>query len=289
MREIELQLADINLDDVYDFSYPHLPERSSGLEEKFPGLPLLVIDRERRLVSGHDYRMLLRDRGIPRVRALEVDLPPADALLLNYNILRSLFGLNLYEELLFLKKISPLCPVEAIRRRSELPFTLNGKLLENLDLLLSEPFRVCLAAGRLGLPAALQLTALAAKDRRSLLSLFASCKFSESQQARIVQVLEETAFREKRSLAAQLAASGLGELLQQEMPQKKIIEALQALRYPAYTRMEADWHFWRKKTAPENIALAHAPLFAREEIQVTLTVKNRAAAETLLAKLKKLF
>lgn len=288
MREIELQWSDISLDDAYAFSYPHLPERYDGLAEKFPGLPLLVVDQARRVICGHDYLLLLRQRGERPGRVLQVDLAGADALLLNYNILHCLFGLNLYEKLLFIKKILPLCPPENIRRRAELNFTLDDHLRQSLDLLLVEPFRFCLAAGRLGLKAALRLADMAEADRLAVAGLLQACKFSESQQAQLIQLLEETAFRDKKSLAAILAAGGWSELLEQEMPQKKVIKALQAARYPAYARMEDDWHIWQKKmTAGCGLSLAHAPFFTKGDIQISLTVKNRAEAEKLLGKLKK--
>jgi hypothetical protein len=287
MRDLELQLSDISPDDVYAFSYPHFPERYEGLAEKFPGLPLLVVDQARRVVSGHDYRLLLWQRGETHVRALQADLAGQDALLLNYNILNCLFGLNLYEKLLFIKKILPLCPMENIRRRADLNFALNDHLRESLDLLLTEPFRFCLAAGRLGLKAALRLADMAEADRLAMIGLLQSCKFSENQQAQVIQLLEETAFRDKKSLAGILAAGSLAALLQQEMPQKKIIEALQSMRYPAFARMENDWHIWQKKmTAGRELSLTHAPVFARGDIQITLTVKNRVEAEKLLGKLK---
>jgi len=134
----------------------------------------------------------------------------------------------------------------------------------------------------------LKLADMAEEDRLATLGLFRACKFSESQQAQVMKLLEESAFREKKSLAGLLSAAGLAALLEQEMPQKKIIEALQARRYPAYAQMEADWHAWQKKAAPANVSVAHAPFFAREGVQVTVSLKNRAAAEKLLAKLKKM-
>lgn len=288
MHELELPLSDISPDDVYAFSYPHLPGRYEGLAEKFPGLPLLVVDRARRVICGHDYRLLLLQRGETHVRALQVDLAARDALLLNYNILHRLFGLNLYEKLLFLKKISPLCPMEDIRRRAELDFSLSDHLLESLDLLLAEPFRICLAAGRLGLKAALRLAETAEEDRLAMLGLLRACQFSESQQWLLVQLLEEIAFREKKALAPILAASGLNLLLEKEMPQKKILDGLRKLRYPELARAESAWGKWQKEMATGSVALTHAPFFAREEVQVTVTLKNRSQAEKLLAKLKKM-
>jgi hypothetical protein len=71
------------------------------------------------------------------------------------------------------------------------------------------------------------------------------------------------------------------------MPQKKFMEALSALRYPACSRQEAEWEVWRKKMeSGGGLSLSHGPFFAREEIRVTLTVKDRVAAEELLGKLK---
>lgn len=285
--EFTLDLATVDPDDAYAFTYPHLPERYEGIAAKFPGLPLLVVDRARRVVSGHDYLLLLRQRAEIQAQATQVDLAAADALFLNYNLLHHLFGLNLYEKLLFLKKISPWCPAAAIQRRADLNFTLNDQLLENLDLLLAEPFRFCLAAGHLGMQAALRLAAMAEEDRLAMLNLFRACKFSESQQAQVIKWLEESAFREKKRPAAILSAVGLAALLEGEMPQKKIIAALQARRFPACTQMEDDWQAWHKKTAPAHVSVAHAPFFAREGVQVTVSLKNRAAAEKLLAKLKK--
>jgi len=287
MAELTLTLAEIDPDDRYSFTFPHLPERYADCEDKFPGLPLLVVDGERRVICGHDFLLLWRQRGRARIRALQVDLGPAEALLLNYNVLDRLFGLNLCEKLLFLKKILPLCPMENIRRRIELNFTLDDRLRKNLELLLAEPFRTCLAAGRLGLKAALKAAAMPEKVRVQAIGLLRACQFSESQQWLLVQLLEEIAFREKKALGPLLAAAGLDLLLEKEMPQKKILDLLRGLRYPGLVLGEREWDRWQKKMATGSVSFAHAPFFAREEVQVTLTLKNRAQAEKLLANLKK--
>jgi hypothetical protein len=288
MQQVEMRLADISPDEDYAFSYPRLPERYAGAAEKFPGLPLLVVDGRVRVVCGHDYLLLLYGRGETAAPVLRVDLAAADALLLNYNLTNRLFGLNFYEKLLFVKKIAPLLPVAEIQRRAELGFALSEPLLQALDVLLSVPFRSCLAAGRLGLKAALKLAALEEADRLALLCIFQSSGFSESQQGLVVQMLEEIAFREKKPIAAVLAAGSLSSLLAGEMPQKKFLEALNGLRYPAYSRMEKEWKTWRKKAAADGLSLSHVPFFAGEEVQITLTVKNRGQADKLLAKLKKI-
>jgi hypothetical protein len=287
MQPIELRLADISPADDYALSCPSRPERYAGAEERFPGLPLLVVDGRDRVVCGHDYLPLLLRRGESGCRALRVDLDAVGALLLNYNLTNRLFGLNLCEKLLFVSKISPLLPDAEIQRRAELGFAIGEALKRSLDVLLSDPFRPGLAAGRIGLKTALRLAEMGSADREALLAVFASCGFSESQQGLLVQVLEEIGFREKKTLPALLADHRLDGLLTEEMPQKKFLAALHGWRYPAWEKREKEWEAWRKKTpAGNDISVRHAPFFEREEVQVTLTLKNRVQAEIFLAGLK---
>ena len=135
--------------------------------------------------------------------------------------------------------------------------------------------------------AALRLPDSIAQDQRALIGLFKAVKFSESQQLQVMQLLEETAFREKKSFTRILTALGLNPLLRKEMPQQKIMDALNCRRFPALSRHENEWRQWQKKnTVPGRIALAHAPFFAKEEIQIFLTAKNKQEAEELLRNLK---
>jgi len=282
-----LKLEDLNRDDAYDFSFPPLPQRLAGIEEKFPGLPLLIVDKARRIVWGHDYFRLLQARGQNDSVAFEADFSAAEALLLNFNLCDRLFGLNLYEKLLFIRKITRCCSREEIQRRADLGFSLNDALLERLDALLDVSLRPLLAAGRLALKAALRLLELVPPGRKALLGLFVKIKFSESQQLQVIQLLEEIAFREKKSFARILAAPETTDLLKLEMPQQKIMEALNRRRFPACSRQESEWRHWRKKVSLSNdLTLAHAPFFTNEEIQISLTAKNRLEAEELLKKLK---
>jgi len=106
MQTRDLKLADIHRDDAYDFSFPRCPQRYAGFETRFPGLPLLIVDTEKRLVWGHDYLRLLLGRGRKITTFLQEQLTPIEALLLNFNLSNRLFGLNLYEKLLFVKKMA---------------------------------------------------------------------------------------------------------------------------------------------------------------------------------------
>jgi hypothetical protein len=288
MHVIDARLFDIDPDDAFLLSYPRRPERYEDAAEQFPGLPLLIVDKGKRVICGHDYLLLLRQRGAEDCMVLQVDQPPEESLLLNYHVLERLFGLNLYEKLLFVKKIAARLSDAEIQRRADLGFPLNEPLRQRLDLLLCEPLRACLAAGKLGLRTAMKLAEQEKTDREAQLGVFHSCGFSESQQWQLALMLEEIAFRDKKPIAGVLAASGLLPLLEGEMPQKKFMDALRDLRYPACALMEKEWRSWRKKTAPGGgLTLSHAPFFASEEIQVTFSVKNRIEAEKWLRRLQK--
>jgi len=287
MRALDLKLNDIRRDAAFDFSYPHCPQRCAEAEIKFPGLPLLIVDKTQQLVWGHDYFRFLMGRGRKNAAVLEADVVPNEALFLNFNLSNHLFGLNLYEKLLFVRKISRYCPPAEIQRRVDLGFALNDDLYQHLDGVLHISLRQPLATGLLSLKAALRLMDFSVSDRRVLLKLFLQVKFSESHQLLAMQLLEETAFREKKPLSGLMATLLLTDLLDQEMPQQKIMAAIRRLRFPELSRCEDEWRQWEKKRSVSGrVALAHVPLFAKEEIQIFFTVKNRLEADELLKKLK---
>lgn len=288
MRLIDMRVAGSHADDAYDFTFPSRPERWQGLAEKLPGLPPLVVDGRGRIVCGHDHLRLLQQRGDAGCHALQVDLAPAECLLLNFNVLQRLFGLNLQEKLLFVKKIVPLLPCAEIQRRADLGFALSAALLQRLDVLLLEPFRSCMAGGRIGLKTALKLAGQAEADRRAQLRVLQACAFSESRQWQMAQWLEEAAFREKKPIAALLSALDLPEAGGKPLPPAQVLQALHRLRFPLLARWEGEWESWSKKATGEpGVSLHHAPLFADGEVRIILRARDRAHAEKLLARLKK--
>lgn len=287
MRALDMKLNDIDRDDAFAFSYPHCPRRCVEIEKKFPGLPLLIVDKKKRLVWGHDYFLFLLGRRVEHAAVFEMDIVPVEALFLNFNLSNHLLGLNLYEKLLFVRKISALCQPKEIQRRVDMGFPLNDELFQHLEGVLDVSLRALLVSGQLSLKAALRLMDLSAPDRRVLLKLFLQVKFSESHQLLVLQLMEETAFREKKPLSRLMAAVPLTDLLDQEMPQQKIISAIRRLRFPELSRCEDAWRQWEKKrSVPGRVALAHVPLFAKEEIQIFFTAKNRLEADEMLKKLK---
>ena len=210
MLRIDLKLDNISRDDDFDFSFPRCPQRCAELEKKFPGLPLLIVDRERRIVWGHDYFLLLLEHGRKNAPWFRGRFHPGGGPAVEFQSVQPPVRAQLVRKAALCQENLLYCSHDEIQRRADLDFTLNEALFQRLDVLLDVSLRPVLAAGQLGLKAALRLIDFSPADRQALLTLFLKVKFSESQQLQVMQLLEEIAFREKKSFARVLAGRAPG-------------------------------------------------------------------------------
>ncbi|HLP62813.1 MAG TPA: hypothetical protein VK186_28500 [Candidatus Deferrimicrobium sp.] len=284
-----LQLDELLAADKFLLSFPLKPEIYSDLKEKFPGLPFIMINRENEIIFSLDYYHFLISHGVDYADVLQMDITDKEALFLNYNLKSKLTGLNLYEKLVFIKKVSLLEPMpEAweIYQKTGFDISLNRELLENLDLLLSTGFRELLTAESIGLKTGLMICSLEPGDREVLLELFAEIPFSTSHQLKIMEMVEEILFRDKCSLAEVFEKLQIGQYLEMEKPQKLIIDALFTYRNPIYMEEEARWEEEMKKlNLPANMKVTHYPFFEKRDIEVTIRLKNLEAFKELLGEM----
>ena len=115
-------------------------DRGTILNERFPGLPLIVVDRNRRVIWGECLVEHLRAERVESATVMEVSLSLKEALFLGFNLLQAVFRVNLYEKLYFaslaLEESSP----DEIRRRTGLDIPLKPSIITQLPLLLGEDF-----------------------------------------------------------------------------------------------------------------------------------------------------
>jgi hypothetical protein len=285
----DIKLEEIRAADKFLLSFPLKPGLYSELREKLAGLPFLIINNANEIIFGADYYHFLVSHGVEYAEALQMDIPDKEALFLNYNLKAKLTGLNLYEKLVFIKKLSQLePPIEAreIYAQTGLDISLDNELMAKLDLLLSTTFRDCLVEESIGLKTALLICRLAPGDREVLLELFAGIPFSSSHQLKILEMVEEILFRDKCSLADIFEKLQIVRYLEMEKPQKLIIDALFMYRNPAYMEAEARWEEEMKGlNLPGNIRVTHYPFFEKKEVEVTIRLADAAAFKELLKKL----
>jgi len=284
-----IKLDEIQAVDKFLLSFPLKPALYHELKEKLAGLPVIIINNANEIVFGVDYYHFLVSQGAGYADILQMDIPDKDAVFLNYNLKTKLTGLNFYEKLVFIKKLSQLePPVEAreVYLQTGLDIHLDSELMEKLDILLSTTFRGCLVEESIGLKTALLICRLAPGDREVLLELFAGIPFSSSHQLKILEMVEEILFRDKCSLAEVFEKLQIGRRLEMEKPQKSIIDVLFMHRNPAYMEEETRWEEEMKRLElPENMKVTHYPFFEKKEVEVTIRLADVGAFKELLQKL----
>ncbi len=249
-------------------------------------MPLIITNPQDEIVFGIDYYMFLKETAATVTDVIELELSHKEGLLLNYNMKDKFTGVNLYEKLLFVKKILPLANREEIYGQTNLDITIDKELEKKLDRMLAEEFQAVLAAEQVTLKTALQLCNFDVEDRRVLLTLFATFPFTSSQQLRVLEMVEEVLFRDKCGIAEVFEKIHLAGFLETEKPQKAIIEALFRFRNPLYTETEAHWQTEIKKLAlPAHMQITHAPFFEKQQMELTIRLNTPEELKKFLTKI----
>gem|GEM_PF-749076 len=284
-----VKLDDLNADETYCLSFPLRPELYNELREKFAGLPFIIINREHEIIFGHDCYHFLRSTDVVYVDALQMEISEKEALILNYNLKDRLTGLNLYEKLVFIKRITPLAERPEIYQKTGLDINVNRELVEKLDLLLSTTFRRSFVEETIGLKTGLKLCNFPPDDRETLLDLFAKIPFTTSFQLKILEMAEEIIFRDKCSMKDIFEKLNIDQYMDTDMekPQRRIIDALFKYRNPIYTESEAKWEEEIKSLhLPDNMKVTHFPFFEKKNLELTIRLQDIEALKTFMDKIK---
>jgi hypothetical protein len=289
-----MEIKNVKLDDLkagekYCLSFPLRPELYNELREKFAGLPLIIINKENEIIFGIDYYHFLRSTDMVYVDALQINISHKDALILNYNLKDSLTGLNLYEKLVFIKRVIPLAESSEIYRKTGLDINVNQELVEKLDLLLSTTFRRSFVEETICLKTGLKLCDFLPDDQETLLDLFAKIPFTTSFQQKILEMAEEIIFRDKCSMNEIFEKLNIEQYIDTDMekPQRQIIDALFKHRNPIYTESEAKWEEEIKSLhLPDNMKVTHFPFFEKRNLELTIQLQDLEALKTFIDKIK---
>ncbi len=282
-------LDDLKVSDKFLLSFPLKPQVYHELRQTFANLPFIIVNNEYEIVFGIDYYRFLKSNGIVYADVLQMDIADKEALFLNYNLKEKLTGLNLYEKLVFIRKVLFLVSLEGkaeIYRWTNLDIDINRELVDKLDLLLSTEFRSSLVAESIGLKSGLTLCDFQPDDRDILLGLFAGIPFSSSHQLKILEMVEEILFRDKCTLAEVFERLNMDQYMELERPQKAIIDAFFKYRNPVYMESEAKWEEEIKRlNLPGNMKVTHYPFFEKKDLELTIQLKDADEFKRLMEKL----
>jgi hypothetical protein len=279
-------VSELVINEFFCLSRPIIPESYHTFCQHFPHLPPLIINKKCHVIFGFDFYFTLQERN-QKVKVLELEISDLDGLILNYNLKSRLLGVNLIEKLLFLHKSLPLASADELYRRVTIDIPIDDEIKKSLPCLLAPEFEVLFLEGRISLKNALQLCMMAVEDRKRMINLLGQTSFTHSQQQQIIGLVEDIVFRDKGSAADLFDRLKIDEMHGKEGPQEKIITSLVQCRTPSYAAREKEW---QKQLAdwqlPPGISVNHFPFFEKEEIQLSLKVKNMQQLRDLLSALE---
>jgi len=268
-------LSELVTSGYYNLSFPLKPGLFADLKQKLPGFPLVIIDKNNEIVFGLDYYHYLVSAGHTDVEVLQVDTQQAEGLILNYNLKNRFIGLNLFEKLVFLKKIIPVMDTAEVYRETGLDIAVTPELMSKLDMLLGDLFRDAFIRESITIKSALSVCDFPEQDRVVILDLFLKVPFTASQQQKIIEMTREILFRDKCSMQEIMDKLHIPSFFETEKPQKPIIDALFKYRYPLYMESETRWQSEIDSLRlPDNVKVTHYPFFEKKEIELTIRVKD---------------
>jgi len=281
-----INISDLVINDFFSLSVPVKPESYPNFSRQFPQLPAIIVNKNNHIIFGIDFYYHLKDNS-DSVTILQLDIPDLEALALNFNLKSKLLSVNLLEKLLFIDKILPLTTVDDLYQRTGLDIPVDENLRAKLPQLLTPEFTELLVSERVSIKTGLKLVDMEFKTRHLLINLFLQLPFTHSQQKQIIELAEDILFRDKCSLAEVFGRLDINGKQKTEKGQKKIISALFQDRYPQYSKREEDWHNqldqWQ---LPAPIKVDHFPFFEKEEIVLSIKIKDLQELKETLTTLK---
>lgn len=237
-------------------------DRGACLEERFPGFPLIVVDRTRRVIWGECLVEHLRLAEVGSTTVMEVSLSSKESLFLGFNLLQAVFRVNLYEKLHFAALALEESSADEIRRRTGLDIPLNPSLIAQLPLLLDREFAPLLREGRIALPAARELISLPEDARPPLRQLLESVHFTAAQGLKLISMIREILARDGSSAADIFSRAEFQTALSTARPAEAILKFLHVLRFPMATEAEKEWAAAVDALdLPRGMRVLHAPFF----------------------------
>lgn len=275
----KLKISDIKDFDKYCLSFPPLSELGKKLTDRFPNTPLISIDTNYTLITGHDIIEFYKSVSIDDFSAVVIEDRPEN-IFAAYNYIDTFGNPGVIEKLIFIKKAMSSFNLKQIRTECTIDIKISPEIIENIDLLISGKTAGLLKEGRVSLKNYMKLCKdFSIENRTTLIQLFTSYSFSHSNQQKILEIAEDLIFREKRLFNEIIDLS--------EKTSKAVLKELINLRYPALSEQTSKWDNTIKSLKlPDDIKLTHSDNFESRKVEVTITAQDLDKAVSIINKIK---
>jgi len=284
MNCIAVKIDSIKIKDLFTLSDPVDPELHKKFKEMFPGIPELLLNERKELISGYDSFIYLRMSGVEYVDVCVADIDEKDSLFFAYNRRKSLKEFNLFEKISFIKKIIDYSDYNEIYKRTGIDIAINEKVLKNSNRILKDDMGKLLKKNLITVKTALKLVDSDENNRLVLTGIFAEFPMSASMQRNLLELTEEIIFRDKCTVSELF-----GKIKNKNgLTADEIILRLKRLRYPEYSKYEDEWKRRVKKLkVPKNWKIFHSPFFEKNVVELRIVKKDLDEIESLLRKIGK--
>ena len=257
--------------DLYRISIPSDLGLHESFIKNFPGIPPIVTDPQKVIISGYDSYDFLVSNNIVQTEVLIADLDIKNAMFLSCNSRSVIKPLSLYEKLNFLKNILQYSDISEIYERASLGIRIDKTLISNLDELTGELFRDLLVDNRISLKAAIRICSFVEEDRITLIGILSEVRFSSSNELNLLDMVSEICFRDKTDVKSVMKTINSDILFKEKDSSSAILSELSRLRYPSYSDHEKEWKKEIGKIKiPIRHQIHHSPFFEKKEIEVRL-------------------
>ncbi len=179
--------------------------------------------------------------------------------------------------------------ISEIYKKTNIDISINKDLNNNLKNIIDSKFKDSLILGKINLKTVLELCKWDENDRELMIKFLSKVSFSKSQQLNIIEMLEEIIFKEKSNIDSIYNKLNIENIIDEEKPQKKIIEKIFSYRFPAYQKESDLWEQGLKKLKlPPNISIAHYPFFEKKDIELKINIQKTEDIEKIVQFLKTL-
>ena len=283
-----IPIDSIKINTLYILSDPVTPELYLKHRKRYPGTPSLIVNGNNELISGYDHFVFMKENRIDHQGILRSDLDKKDSLFVGYNLRRDLKEFNLFEKISFVNKVIDFSKVSEIFDRTGIDLPINDKLIENMDMLMSEEFGKTLKENMITIKTALKVCEMDPDDRREMINLFSLIRMSSSRQKKFIDLFEDILFRDKCRIKDLLKRMEFFRLKEDPRGIELIFEMLFKIRYPEYSKYEAEWkREIDKMEIPSDWKISHSTFFEKAGVELKIVKKNIKEIEEIIGKIKK--
>ncbi len=240
MKTEIVKIATLNKVNKYCLSDPIDTSKCAELLIKYPFNNFILLDNEMNVIFGFDFIAYFEQENKKEIEVIIIN-NDKDALILAYNYKEKFFGFNTYEKLIFINKALDFFSISEIYKKTNIDISINKDLKNNLKYIIDSNFKDSLILGKISLKTVLELCKWDENDRELMIKFFSKVSFSKSQQLNIIEMLEEIMFKEKSNIDTIYNKLNIENLIEEEKPQKKIIEKIYAYRFPVYQKESDLW------------------------------------------------